>query len=92
MQYQIAVTPKGHQVYRTVNGLYRKNEGPAWPTPREAIAYAEALQIVDDLQVDPLRSSVEGTPVSPSAPTGGASVVPSTESRHRDSRHEDSRQ
>ena len=45
MTHQIAVTSKGHQVYRTVNGRYRLNVGPAWPTPREAIRYANQLDV-----------------------------------------------
>ena len=69
MTHQIRVTPKGHQVYRTINGIYTLNVGPAWPTPREAIRYADSL---DADTVSPLRNSAEPFTPSSSAPPQAA--------------------
>ena len=63
--YQVCVTPKGHQVYRTVNGIYREYVGPPFETPREAIRYAD---LIERTTVSPLRPSTE-----PSTAAGVAS-------------------
>lgn len=41
------------QCYRTVNGLYKLNVGPAWPSSKEAMAYAKKLDAIPI--VSPLR-------------------------------------
>lgn len=42
-EIQIRVTATGkHQCYRTVNGIYALDVGPAFKTPREAITYSDS--------------------------------------------------
>jgi hypothetical protein len=53
-QYQVRVDDRQrYQVYVTTNGIDRRDIGPAWPTPREAIRYAD--RIADAQGVSPLR-------------------------------------
>jgi hypothetical protein len=53
-QYQVRVDDRQRfQVYATTNGTDRRDVGPAWETPRDAIAYADKLADVPD--VSPLR-------------------------------------
>jgi hypothetical protein len=71
MTYQIAVDRNGkHQVFRTVNGIYRLDIGPAWPTPRLAIDYSDALEAAE--HVSPLRVSGEESTADPAGPLPGS--------------------
>lgn len=66
------------QVYATEFARDRRDIGPRFPTPREAIAYSTRLQ--DLMPVSPLRSSVEEPTQTPSAPSpGSASLGSSTD-------------
>jgi hypothetical protein len=67
MTHQIAVTPKGYQVYRTVNGRYRLDVGPAWGSPKEAARYADLL---DTPTVSPLRGPESPVPLADALATG----------------------
>lgn len=40
---QIRVVDGKHQVYFTTNGIDRRDIGPRWETPREAIDYSEQV-------------------------------------------------
>lgn len=88
MTLYVHVTPKGHQVYRLVNGRYTLDIGPAWPTSREACRYADALEAAEG--ISPLRLSAEGSDANtgPSLPVG---VEPSAEVRARASRRRGTR-
>ena len=67
--YQVCVTPKGHQVYRTVNGIYREYVGPAFATPREAIRYAD---LIERTTVSPLRAPGGRLSTEPVVPAPGS--------------------
>ena len=56
----------GYRVYRTPDGRTRRYVGPVWATPKEAAAYANALDVG---YVSPLRSSVEDSDPSRGAPS-----------------------
>jgi hypothetical protein len=56
----------GFRVYRTETGRDRAYVGPSWASPREAIRYADALEVV----VSPLRASTE----DPTTNTGSLPV------------------
>ena len=58
--YQIRVDDKMRfQVYRTINGIYRIDVGPAWLTSKQACSYVDTLAEMPDLR--PLRSGPEST-------------------------------
>jgi hypothetical protein len=67
MSVQIAHDGKGYRVYRLVNGIYRLNIGPVWTTPKEAAAYANALDASEGSS--PLRISAEDSDPSRGAPS-----------------------
>ena len=70
--YGIHVDARGrHQVFRTVNGIYRLDVGPAFTKPRDAIAYAAALEEMPS--VSPLRpTSREAARTLPASPLLGS--------------------
>ena len=57
-QHFVSHDAKGYQVSRLVNGLYRLPVGPHFPTPRAAMAYADALDVARD--VSPLPATRSG--------------------------------
>lgn len=68
----IAHDAKGYVVYRLVNGLYRLNVGPYFPTPRAAMAYSDQLDAAQGVSPlpatrsgphDPPREALSGSPV-----------------------------
>jgi hypothetical protein len=76
MNHFIRVDDSGrHQPFRLVNGRYSLDVGPSFATPREAMAYTDALNApatrpsVDDLARDlgnvPDRRDARLTPGSP---------------------------
>lgn len=48
-QHYLAHDEKGFQAWRIVNGRYRLAVGPHFPTPRAAMAYADALDAASEV-------------------------------------------